>query len=228
MLVLFDIDGTLLDDDGAVEAGLGAIHKVVAPCEPLDAFRTRWNLASEREFDRFLAGELSFEQQRIERIRAVAQSSPSAEDALSVFQVYLTAYEASWSLFPDVMPCLNELSSQRLGVVSNGHGQQQRRKLLATGILERFECVAASADVGFSKPAPQIFLHACELLGEDPVGSVYVGDRYETDAQGARKAGLVGVWLDRRGEANTEHSGQVIQSLDRLPSLLGQCARRWP
>ena len=144
----------------------------------------------------------------------------SDETADRVFDVYLTSYEAGWSLFPDVEPCLGQLSRHRLGVVSNGQSRQQRSKLERMGISERFDHVVISEDCGFAKPSPEIFLRACALFDEQPQRVLYVGDMYDLDAAAARQAGLAGVWLDRCCSATAAHVPPFVQSLDGLARLV--------
>ena len=60
-----------------------------------------------------------------------------------------------------------------------------------------------------------------------PAQAAYIGDRLHTDAIGAARAGLLGVWLDRPGIATAEQRAEadaagvpVIRSLEELPALL--------
>ena len=57
--------------------------------------------------------------------------------------------------------------------------------------------------------------------------AAYVGDRLHTDAIGAARAGLRGVWLDRHGLATPAQRAEaaaegipLIRSLAELPALL--------
>ena len=113
-----------------------------------------------------------------------------------------------------------------LGIITNADGDIQRRKLAALGLLERMPAFVASSEAGSAKPEPAIFHAACELLELPPERVAYVGDRLDIDAQGARDAGLLGIWVDRLGEAEAlARSGEdpgvpVIESLDALASAL--------
>jgi putative hydrolase of the HAD superfamily len=228
MLILFDIDDTLVTHTAAASAGARILHASVGSPLPVDEFLTRWDDALERHFDRYLAGEVTFQGQRRDRAREVVDLSLTDARADGVYATYQAAYEAGWSLFPDVLPCLDRLSSTHsLGVISNGEARQQRSKLTSTGLADRFACILISEECGFAKPAREIFLRACEMAGEPPTNALYIGDRYAVDAQGARAAGLGGVWLDRRGLATTEHVPPVIRGLDELPGLVDvRSARR--
>jgi len=221
VLILFDLDGTLFDHDTAEQAAARRLYETLTvPPMPLDAFLAEWTVALERHFARYLAGEVSFQGQRRDRIREMIDGSLSAGEADRIFTQYLAWYESSWSLYPDVLPCLDDIADYRLGLISNGQGDQQRRKLVKTGITDRFECILISEECGCAKPDPAIFARACSILGEGPADSVYIGDRYDLDAQAARAAGMRGVWLDRKKAATPDHTPPIIETLSKLRTAL--------
>jgi len=222
MLVLFDLDGTLLDDSAATRAALHDLAQHFGNELASDDLEARWFAAIERHFSRFLSGEISFQEQRRARMRDVFQAQLADAHVDALFDIYLAAYERSWQLFPDVEPCLDALARHKLGVVTNGDSQQQRRKLATLGILDRFGCVAVSGEIGWSKPDPRLFLVACEAGCTEPRDAVYIGDRYETDVLGARRAGLRAVWLDRLSGSLPPHcrTETRLTTLADLPALI--------
>ena len=220
MVILFDLDDTLVTHSRAFDAATAALHGQIDSPLTLAEFASAWRSAHRHHFDRYLAGEVSYDGQRRARVWEAIDSTLSERDADEVFAFYLSVYEASWSLFPDVRPCLDNLSRHRLGVVSNGQARQQRLKIERMGLAESFGCVVISEECGCSKPEPGIFLRACRLLDVEPRDAVYVGDQYEVDVVGARAAGLAGVWLDRAGTASAEHVPPLIPSLDGLPQVI--------
>ena len=225
MLVLFDIDETLLDHRTTERAAATALHRSTASARPLEEFLAAWSDALERNFQRYLAGELSYEEQRRARVREVIAPALTDDAIDRLLAAYLDAYLNSSSPFPDVLPCLDRLSGHRLGIVSNGDTSHQRTKLARTGIADRFECIVISSECGHAKPAREIFLEACARLGESPASAVHIGDRYDLDAEGARRAGLRGIWLDRSGLACAEHQPPIISSLAELDALLSPGSR---
>jgi putative hydrolase of the HAD superfamily len=82
-----------------------------------------------------------------------------------------------------------------LGVVSNSDGRVVEA-LQAAGLDRFFDVVVDSQLVGFEKPDPRIFLAALERLRIPAVEAVYVGDIYEVDVVGARRAGMDVILLD--------------------------------
>jgi putative hydrolase of the HAD superfamily len=220
VLILFDIDGTLVDHASAFRFATGALHVASGSETPVEQFLAKWSSVHQRHFDRFLCGELTYQEQARARVRDTVDPGLSDERADELFSAYLDRYECEWSLFPDVRGCLTRLAHHRLGVISNGLATQQRRKLERTGIASRFEHVLISEDCGWPKPDARIFRRACAALGEHTANSVYVGDIYDIDARGARDAGLSGVWLDRLGESGSGHAAPIIRSLAELPALI--------
>lgn len=202
-MIFFDIDETLLDNSMAERAAAGEfydLHKNMLQ-EPLEAFIDRWQALTERNFQRYLAGELSFQGQRRERLRQVFANkrSLSNAEADTIFDAYLNFYENSWQLFTDVEDCLNNLSDLHLGIISNGDAIQQRRKLEALGIADRFKTIVISSEVGITKPAPEIFHLACQKAGMRPFECWHIGDNLKADVQGSISAGMRGIWLNRNG-----------------------------
>ena len=85
----------------------------------------------------------------------------------------------------------------RLALVTNGAPDVQREKLAGTTLAPRFGAIVISAELGIAKPDPRIFAHALRAIGADREGAVMVGDSLTRDVEGARRAGLRSIWIDR-------------------------------
>jgi putative hydrolase of the HAD superfamily len=164
--IFFDVDRTLIDHQHAQNTAALLFLKKFLPLLPYSPreFNQLWQAVMEKHFATFVRGEISFVEHRRRRIREIFQEAETdlADDEVDTrFAVYLQHYEDNWILFNDVLPCLDALSNHKLGIISNGNTEQQARKLRQTGILERFDIIVISEEVGVSKPKPEIFLHAC-------------------------------------------------------------------
>ena len=80
-------------------------------------------------------------------------------------------------------------SGVRVAVVSNSDGSV-RGSLGTAGLLDLFEFVIDSHEVGVSKPNPKIFHAALDRMDLEPSNAWYVGDSVFHDVNGARAAGL--------------------------------------
>lgn len=236
-LALFDLDDTLFAHASAVREGIVAYAASLgdAYAGEAGALQRRWHALEEEHYHRYLAGELDYEGQR--RARAVAFAADAGveltpEQASAWFAAYLGHYVAAWTLHDDAVPVLDRLEAAgvRIGVITNGDVDFQTTKTDAIGLTERVEHLVASGEVGVTKPDARIFRVACERFGVAPADALYVGDRLGTDAIGAARAGLRGVWLDRVG--GPEHGRELppeavelgvvrIGSLDELDAVAG-------
>lgn len=72
--------------------------------------------------------------------------------------------------------------------------------LRAFQLLDLFELVLLSGDVGFSKPDPRFFRSLLEELEIDSSQVIHIGDRYATDVLGAQRAGLESILYDPRSQ----------------------------
>ncbi len=108
--------------------------------------------------------------------------------------------EIPLELYPDAVPTLSKLKGDgyHLGLISNApSGTGRVVELLG---LNRFlASIVISADVGYSKPNPEIFRIALGEAGVNPAEAIHVGDLYEADVLGARSAGVMGLLIDRDG-----------------------------
>lgn len=226
MVILFDIDGTLIDHDAAEAAAVDALYGRVGHTLDAAGFLQIWRAAFDRNYRRYLAGELSIQEQRRERFREVFDPMLSDKTADQLSASYIKEYLAACRLYPDVEAALAQVAGYRMGIISNAERTQQHHKLVQTGIARFFGPMILSAECGMAKPARGIFELACESMGVPPSQAMYVGDRRDVDAEGARRAGLHGIWLDRLGECNDRDAGWRIESLAELPEVvarIGSC-----
>jgi putative hydrolase of the HAD superfamily len=239
-VVFFDLDDTLFAHRAAVSDAL-SLHLDAADgaYEALTRVGSAalWDALEEEHYHSYLAGTLDFHGQRRARARDFAAAHDVWLDETAstrFFDDYFLQYRASWRLHHDALPCLDALVESlpgvRLGLITNGDPVFQGEKVRRVGLGKRFERVIASGSVGFTKPDPRIFKHACALYGVAADAAVYVGDRLRTDAIGAASAGLRGIWLDRAGVVVTEADAaesarlgvQRIETLAELPALLAR------
>ena len=156
--VPFDLDDTLMAHREAVgEALLGHLRALGHPYDPsnADAEVAYWRALEEQHYHRYLGGEIGYDEQRRERARDFAVRHGVAlavEEREPWFRAYFERYEASWRLYDDVLPSLDELERRipdvRFGVITNGELDRQLRKLDAIGVRDRFDLVVASGEVG--------------------------------------------------------------------------------
>ena len=108
-------------------------------------------------------------------------------------------------LFDDVAHCLPHLAKLvKLGSLTNGAAD-----LEAIGLAHHFEISLSAHKIGKAKPDPHVFLLACEALKLQPEQVAYIGDDLRLDVEGAQKAGLTGLWLNRQNQQAPAELGHI-------------------
>jgi putative hydrolase of the HAD superfamily len=232
--VLLDVDDTLVDTRAAFFAAIRAASGTALshlPSDVYDDVARRWIADVGGHFRTYTRGEISIEEQRRRRVGDLQETfgGPDLDDVRFAewFAVYDAAFRESWRLHDDALRLLDRLADShvRVGALSNASRELSVDKLARLGLTARLPLLVSPDDLGFGKPDRRVFALACERLGTRPDRTAYVGDELDVDAQGARAAGLVGVWLDRPGRpappGNVPVDGVLVaRSLDEVPGLL--------
>jgi putative hydrolase of the HAD superfamily len=126
--------------------------------------------------------------------------SPATDEALAELAEYHRVHNL-WESVPDEVP-VALAALKRMGlplaVASNANGTV-RAKLARLGLLDWFDLVIDSQELGVEKPDPALFAFALERLGVRADAAVHVGDFFHIDVVGARDAGLHAWLLDSAG-----------------------------
>jgi phosphoglycolate phosphatase len=177
-LLVFDLDGTLVDSvrDLAVAAN-EAIAEVApgSPVVPLEAV-----VSYVGEGARIL----------VERCLRHAGLGLEPEAVLPVFfETYARHLLDTTALYPGVAAALDTLSGATLAVLTNKPGDFSRTILEGLGVAARFARVWGYGDVPARKPDPSGLLRLVEELGATPAETWMIGDS-AIDMRTARAAGV--------------------------------------
>jgi putative hydrolase of the HAD superfamily len=204
--LLVDIDDTVVDWIGpAHDAVVTAIatHPSFAERDP-SAVADRFMEIVEETHALWMAGELSVDQLRAERIRRLVRETGNEidpDEALVLADAYRRAYLAARRPVAGAGELLAEV--RRLGArvvaVTNNLVSEQEDKLRHTNLRHLFDDLVISEAAGVNKPDPVIFEIALRAAGAAPSEAVMLGDSWENDVVGALGMGIAAAWLDRRG-----------------------------
>jgi len=107
----------------------------------------------------------------------------------------------------------------KLGIISNGIGEAQRKRLAVGAISDLFHSVVVSDEVGIRKPRREIFDHALAELRLAPSDVLFVGDSLTDDYQGAVNAGIDFCYYNREKKRLAD-SHRPKYKIDELQELL--------
>jgi phosphoglycolate phosphatase len=182
-VVLFDLDGTLLDTAPDMVGALNALRRE-AGLAPLPYELVR--------------GAVSHGAARV-----VATGFPEAagDEAAALQRRFLDIYRGALSegtrLFPGMDVVLDTLQARRLkaGIVTNKARWLTEPLLEQLGLRPRFACVVSGDSLPERKPHPLPLLHAAALAGATAQECIYVGDALG-DVQAAHAAGMPALVAD--------------------------------
>jgi putative hydrolase of the HAD superfamily len=225
--VLFDLDGTLADTALAEREAWDALSAVIethVPALERDELRRRYERVFEQHWTGYLEGRLEFSEYRWNRLREAI--APWAELDQALFEAYRQEKRRTVEhlrLFDDAIPTVRMLRAQglRVGLLTNGPSELQRRKLAVTGIEPELEGIAISEEIGAAKPDPRAFVLAAAMLDLEPAETAMVGDSPVYDIAGAHAAGCSPAVLVTWGLDLAADGAIPIETLEELPAALG-------
>ena len=226
--ILFDLDFTLVDNDvgwrrlwPAVADRFAERYPGFDPAE----FQSRSYEFADRHYELLLRGEIDYETYRRDYVRHGLEPWGELDDDL--YAAYSDARTRSVDLielFADAVDTIRALRARgiKIGILTNGPSELQRHKLRLIGIEGEVDAVAVSEEIGVSKPDPEAYARAVEMLGLEADEVAMVGDHVVNDVAGALAAGLAAaVWVERRPGEDLPEGAQLAQELAEVPRLLG-------
>ncbi len=171
--VIFDLDDTLYPEIGYVRSCMRAVAEFAASgdAEKADKYRKIADVTCDKSafgvIDRF-ADEIGASAARIpEFVETYRGCEPKIE------------------LYPDVLPCLNELKARgvKSALLTDGRPDGQRKKIAALGIADKFDKIIVTDELGedYRKPNERAYKMICEEFGVTPDETAVVGDNPTKD-----------------------------------------------
>ncbi|MEZ4554149.1 MAG: HAD family hydrolase [Dehalococcoidia bacterium] len=194
-VVVFDIDGTLVDFGAAFQAGLRAtaldLSRLVGREVPV---RDLW--AAQQAAGSVLDGRPGGRgQYRMAALRsALASFSCDEGQVAALIDVFTAARDGLVQPYTDAESTVVALRARGFELIAASNGNSDLTRL---PLFDHFKTRWLAAEVGLSKPDPRFFLGALERVGVRPEAAVMVGDRLDNDYEPARSVGMHAVLVDR-------------------------------
>ena len=222
--VLFDLDDTLFDHQGCSREALATIrdaHEALRAM-PFDVLqRAHAGFLEELHVDVML-GRVSVDDARVERFRRLLESagatvSSAIADQLAV--MYRETYRARRRAVAGAAELMAAVKRHaRIGIVSNNIRDEQEEKLQVLGLDAFVDALVVSEEAQVSKPDPEIFRIALDLLQLEPPQAVMIGDSWAADIVGARAAGIRAIWFNPGRAAAPDPHADVRQLTALTPA----------
>jgi putative hydrolase of the HAD superfamily len=144
--------------------------------------------------------------------------------ALELAEKYIQYRQEFNVVYRDVTVNLKNIKKYyRLGLLTNGTPDLQRKKISGGKLGIYFDAILISGEFGIGKPDKRVFEKMLSLLEATPESAWMVGDNLKGDVVGAREAGIKAAWLNRDGAAIEDSIAPdlVVRDLDELSASLG-------
>ena len=110
---------------------------------------------------------------------------------------------------------IRALDGVHLGLASNSPRFLVDDALATAGLVDAFETIVTSSDVVHAKPAPDIYLRACQDLGVDPSEALALEDS-ASGVAAAKAAGLTCIAVPQFAETDVSAADRIVDSLEDL------------
>ena len=202
-VVLFDLDGTLVDSAGVI---LGSFHHATETV-------LRRRFPDERILAQVGGSNLAHQMQLLDPDRV--------DELVRVYREHNDPQYADLACFDGMIDVLRSLrvEGRQLGIVSAKRRATVERVFAGTGIGDYFDVVVGSDDTVKHKPDPEPILMALELLSAAPQEAGYVGDS-PFDVAAGRAAGVFAVAVGWGGIHRVDDADALVETPEELLGVL--------
>jgi polyol permease family len=200
-LILFDLGGTIYDDETFTRALLRAARELNPALQEPEF----WAVYDEQRGQS--SGSLR---------TAIAQRCVPGSDRVTLVALAKKYWEYPASaLYPDVKPALRSLAPRfKLGLVANAGGAA-KKALRRDGLDQFFSVIILSEEAGIEKPDEEIFRRALEQAGVPADRAIHVGNRLDNDIRPAQRLGMKAIWV-LRGDAPPAPTVEQLREPDAV------------
>ncbi|MBE5971701.1 MAG: noncanonical pyrimidine nucleotidase, YjjG family [Lachnoclostridium sp.] len=222
-VLLFDVDGTLLDFNKAEEEGIeGLLKHFNVPVTAEN--KHKYHITNKRYWEMLERGEITRDRllgQRFEEFFGEFGVQVNGNEVDALYRQYLNA---SAVLIDGAIELLESVKGRYpLYIVTNGVAATQYNRLAKSGLDKYFDGIFISEEANAQKPQPAFFEYCFEKMGRrDVENMLIIGDSLTSDMRGGNNAGIDTMWFNPKGDENhTEvHLDYIVTTLDEIKKML--------
>lgn len=221
--LIFDLDDTLLDFKDTERMALEKIFKtynIEFNGENLEYYKSI-NQRLWKELENGLITKNFVLTERFNEFFKRYKKNINGEDVEKEYRSYLNEGHKKIPYAKELLENL-KIKGYKIYAGTNGLGETQRKRLKDSKLIEYFDDLFISEEIGFEKPNIEFFNNIFKkhnLLKKEEI--LMVGDSINADIKGANNAGIDSVLFNLKYENNKEvKSTYVIKNLKELENLL--------
>ncbi len=203
--ILWDIDGTLLDFIKAEYAAIKKCFEIFKLGECTDEMIARYSKINKGYWERLERKEITKLEVLVGRFKDFFSSeniiTDCAEEFNKEYQIRLGDTICFCDNSYEILKSLKGRVKQY--AVTNGTKIAQDKKLVKSRLIDLFDGIFISEEVGYEKPDVRFFEHVWANIGAYKTDEVMiVGDSLTSDMQGGNNAGIVCCWYNPKKMQN--------------------------
>jgi len=225
--LFFDLDRTLWDFETNSEAALHILFEKLelgTKIRSFQTFHTTYKKINAELWYQYSQGTITKDKLRYERFERTFRHLNIDDQSLAqqLGDEYVAVSPYQTNLFPNTEKTLESLKKDghELHIITNGFKEVQFIKLENSGIIDFFDVILCSEEVGKTKPAPEVFQCALTMAGADKKESLMIGDDYHADIMGAERFGMQSILFDPYQKHGDNRHNWKIKQLDEIPGLI--------
>lgn len=225
--LFFDLDRTLWDFERNSKAALEILFEQLElrnDIRSFQTFHTQYKKINAELWYQYAKGEISKENLRTKRFERTLlkfniDNLPLAQ---KLGDGYIETSPYQTNLFPETIETLESLKKDdfQLHIITNGFKEVQYIKLKNSGLIDYFDVILCSEEVGKSKPNPEVFQFALEKAKAEKKESLMIGDDYHADIIGAEKFGIQSILFDPENKHKEGRHDWKVKRLGEIPELI--------
>lgn len=218
--LLFDLDETLMDFKKAEDNAITLLFRKYG-INPTDENKTLYSKINKGKWKALERGEITRSRLFLSRFEELFEIFGIAADAATANDEYLSFMAQGRFVFDGAEEICRKLSENyKLYIITNGSKKAQDGRLKNLPLMDCFENVFISEEIGFDKPYKEYFDYVFEHIPEkDKSKCLVIGDSLTSDIAGAVNYGIDSCWLNP-GEYCESPATYQINKLDELFCVL--------
>ena len=224
--LFFDLDHTLWDFEANSEATLREMfdsYQLARFFNDYDDFHAKYEVHNLYLWAQYRRNKVDKKTLNVQRFY-LPFSEVGFDDLIVAQQFakdYLDICATKTLLFPNALEVLKQLKERyQLHIITNGFKEVQNKKLDNSGLRPFFTNIFISELIGVQKPDKYFFEYSIKSSHANPKECLVIGDSWEADIMGAKKAGLDQVFFNTKGVSRNEEVTFEIKKLRELLDFL--------
>lgn len=197
-LFLFDLDDTLLDFRESERLSFSMALESLGLKENLPSLYEQYQIENRALWALFEQAQTTKDHLKVERFRRIFKKNAIEVDPELASDRYLDALPSTVVLIDHAVEICEWLRGHgEIGIITNGIHATQTLRIQNSKLAPYLSFVSVSEECGYAKPDVRFFEHSIKMAKKFSKSSALViGDRLETDIQGAQAFGLDSCWFN--------------------------------